>query len=127
MVMRQCEPDACRIDLEFSTTDLEFVGSFFGNHASPGLKLEISPGTTVEYLGSDAPMGALPGLPDIIHVGVGIGTGVLAKVIGDWLFHRIKRKDRIVRLRLNKSVVEVTPDGLAKRIKEVIDLQCGPM
>jgi hypothetical protein len=120
--MHQSEPNTRRIALEFSTTDAEFVRSLLGANASPGLKLEISPGTVLEYLGSEAPMGAMPGLPEIIHFGVGIGTGVATKFIADWLFQRIKRKDSIVRLRVNRTVIEVTPNGLARKIQEIIDL-----
>jgi len=124
--MQACKPVAERIDLELSTTDTEFVDSFFGSHASPGVTLEIFPGTTVKYLKSEAAIGALPGLPFLVQVGIAIGTGVMTNFIADWVFQRIKRKECIVRLRVNRSVIESTPEGLARKIEEVIEIQEGP-
>jgi hypothetical protein len=122
MTLFQSEEHMCRVELEVTTTEAEFVGSVFGLDASPGVKVEIIAGTTVEYLGSDAPLGALPGLPEVIRLGVGVGSGVVTKIVADWLFQKFK-KDRITRLRVNRVVIELTPDGLARKIQETIDLQ----
>jgi hypothetical protein len=65
----------------------------------------------------------LPGLPEIIHVAVGIGTGVVTKIVADWLYQRIRGKGRTIKVRVNRSIVEVTPEGLERGIREAIDIR----
>jgi hypothetical protein len=117
------EPEAsssAQIELELHTFDKRIVTLLFGRSPERGFRLEIAPDVSIEYVGTEVRPSAIPGLPEVVHVLVGIGTGVVTKIASDWLYQKIKGEDQVIKLQVNRMTVKVTKSELERSFKQAI-------
>jgi hypothetical protein len=71
------------IELEIHTRDRSLPADLVGLDARLGSNIDITEGAKLTYRGKDERTGAWPGLPEIFHFGLTIGSGVATKVLAD--------------------------------------------
>ncbi len=107
---------AVDVTVEVHTHDKALLNDLFGPDVAVGSAVAFPSGCQGRYLGKTIRIGAWPGLPEILQVGITLGTGVTTSLLATWLYNKFK--GRVSEVRFNRKVVEITPDGFKKVIEE---------
>jgi len=102
---------------------------FETNTIETGMTRAVPGGASIELLPPDVPVEeptlAFDSAP-LSTIAVTIGSTVSAvavNVISSWLYDRLKSHPRIRQIRINRRVVEVTPDGIRKAVEESVEIE----
>ena len=107
------------MEMEVAFFDTSFLTDLLGGQPEPGMKIEIPGGAVLTFVGHESRRGALPGVPDIAKFSVSFGLGVSTSVVANWLYEKFKRTGNTLRVR--KTRVEITPDGIVRIIQQHLE------
>lgn len=109
--------DSTSITLEVHFLDEHFPELVLGKiNPRPGCKADIPGGATLTYLGSQVRRGALPGVPQLAEFALSFGLGASSSLVANWIYEKFKGK--VIRVSVNRTLIEVAPDGFLRIINE---------
>ena len=107
------------VDVQIETTDrgldIEMLGA---GHVSLDTQISLSDGSTVTWAG--APLTKFDGEPYVFNLVAALASGasaVAAGVVGNWLYDKLK--GRAVKLRINRTEVEIEPNKIRIVIEQI--------
>lgn len=109
------------ISIELDTYDGRLAFHIFGYPKS------IKPGSTIVILEADAslriegmPMAKAEGIPEVLQLALSFGSSVVASVIANWLYEKLKKNDETV-LRIEECQVDINKGEIERIITRVIE------
>jgi hypothetical protein len=110
------------LSLEIIAVDSGFLVDIFGRPPAEGAEVSLPSGGTLRYVTTIAPRGAWPGASELVQLAISFGSGVAAQLAASWLYDRLKKKG-VTSIRIERRTVELTPEGIARAIEEVAEIE----
>lgn len=80
----------------------------------------IPGGAQIQYRGRISARGALPGSPELFEFVLTLASGASSSLIASWLYDKLRGGARTIRI--DRTVIEITPEGLHRAVKEHISV-----